>query len=27
MGHSATASAYLKSLGARFGATVEPEVS
>jgi len=26
MGHSATASAYLKSLGARFGATVEPEV-
>ncbi|HEU4720352.1 MAG TPA: SRPBCC family protein [Gemmatimonadaceae bacterium] len=26
MGHSATASAYLKALGARFGATVEPEV-
>jgi uncharacterized protein YndB with AHSA1/START domain len=26
MGHTATASAYLKSLGARFGATVAPEV-
>jgi uncharacterized protein YndB with AHSA1/START domain len=26
MGHAATASAYLKSLGARFGATVVPEV-
>jgi uncharacterized protein YndB with AHSA1/START domain len=26
MGHTATASAYLKALGARFGATVEPEV-
>jgi uncharacterized protein YndB with AHSA1/START domain len=26
MGHTATASAYLKSLGARFGATVEPAV-
>jgi uncharacterized protein YndB with AHSA1/START domain len=26
MGHSATASAYLKALGARFGATVVPEV-
>ncbi|MFL5620987.1 MAG: SRPBCC family protein [Gemmatimonadaceae bacterium] len=26
LGHTATASAYLKSLGARFGATVEPEV-
>ena len=26
MGHSATASAYLKALGARFGATVEPEI-
>jgi uncharacterized protein YndB with AHSA1/START domain len=26
MGHTATASAYLKSLGARFGATVEPEI-
>ena len=26
MGHSATASAYLKALGARFGAVVEPEV-
>jgi len=26
MGHSATASAYLKALGARFGATVTPEV-
>jgi uncharacterized protein YndB with AHSA1/START domain len=26
MGHTATASAYLKSLGARFGATVMPEV-
>ena len=25
MGHSATASAYLKALGARFGATVVPE--
>ena len=27
MGHSATASAFLKSLGARFGATVTPESS
>jgi uncharacterized protein YndB with AHSA1/START domain len=27
MGHSATASAYLKALGARFGATVAPEVA
>ena len=26
MGHSATASAYLKALGARFGAAVEPEI-
>jgi uncharacterized protein YndB with AHSA1/START domain len=26
MGHTATASAYLKALGARFGATVVPEV-
>jgi uncharacterized protein YndB with AHSA1/START domain len=26
MGHSATASAYLKALGARFGATVTPQV-
>ena len=26
MGHTATASAYLKALGARFGATVTPEV-
>ena len=26
MGHSATASAYLEALGARFGATVTPEV-
>ena len=26
MGHSATASAFLKSLGARFGAVVEPEI-
>jgi uncharacterized protein YndB with AHSA1/START domain len=26
MGHTATASAYLKALGARFGATVAPEV-
>jgi uncharacterized protein YndB with AHSA1/START domain len=26
MGHTATASAYLKSLGARFGATVDPEI-
>lgn len=26
MGHSATASAYLKALGARFGVAVEPEV-
>lgn len=26
MGHSATASAYLKALGARFGAAVTPEV-
>lgn len=26
MGHSATMSAYLKALGARFGATVTPEV-
>jgi uncharacterized protein YndB with AHSA1/START domain len=26
MGHSATASAYLKALGARFGATVTPRV-
>jgi uncharacterized protein YndB with AHSA1/START domain len=26
MGHTATASAYLKSLGARFGAAVVPEV-
>jgi len=26
MGHSATASASLKALGARFGATVTPEV-
>jgi uncharacterized protein YndB with AHSA1/START domain len=26
MGHSATASAYLKALGARFGGTVTPEV-
>jgi uncharacterized protein YndB with AHSA1/START domain len=26
MGHSATASAYLKALGARFGATVVPQV-
>jgi uncharacterized protein YndB with AHSA1/START domain len=26
MGHTATASAYLKALGARFGASVEPEV-
>ena len=26
MGHSATASAFLRSLGARFGATVVPEV-
>jgi hypothetical protein len=25
MGHTATASAYLKALGARFGATVTPE--
>ena len=27
MGHTATASAYLKALGARFGATVTPTVS
>ena len=27
MGHTATASAYLKALGARFGATVTPEVA
>jgi uncharacterized protein YndB with AHSA1/START domain len=27
MGHSATASAYLKALGARFGATVTPQIS
>jgi uncharacterized protein YndB with AHSA1/START domain len=27
MGHTATASAYLKALGARFGATVVPEVA
>jgi len=27
MGHTATASAYLKALGARFGATVTPQVS
>jgi len=27
MGHTATASAYLKSLGARFGATVVPEAA
>jgi hypothetical protein len=26
MGHTATASAYLKALGARFGANVEPAV-
>jgi uncharacterized protein YndB with AHSA1/START domain len=26
MGHTATASAYLKALGARFGATVEPTI-
>ena len=26
MGHTATASAYLKALGARFGATVTPEI-
>ena len=26
MGHTATASAYLKALGARFGATIEPTV-
>jgi hypothetical protein len=26
MGHSATASAYLEALGARFGATVTPAV-
>ena len=26
MGHTATASAYLKALGARFGAAVEPEI-
>jgi uncharacterized protein YndB with AHSA1/START domain len=26
MGHTATASAYLKAMGARFGATVEPTV-
>jgi len=27
MGHTSTANAYLKALGARFGASVEPEVS
>jgi uncharacterized protein YndB with AHSA1/START domain len=27
MGHTATASAYLKALGARFGAAVEPETA
>jgi hypothetical protein len=26
MGHTATVSAYLKALGARFGAAVTPEV-
>jgi len=26
MGHSSTASAYLKALGARFGAAVKPEI-
>ena len=26
MGHTTTASAYLKALGARFGATVAPQV-